>query len=527
MKSLRIFLASLLIVSSASAQDKSAGDTFPFEDFPDFDANADESKKSETAEAPAESTSTESAQAPAPKKKKPEEEEEEVPPFSDEELAATASETEKAQPLDEALPEETAPPKAQAKAAAEEPIKDDAEPSAADQLTVTAPAAPDPLLSQPTNTEDFGGDQESLMSTGAELPDDVKALEDRLQNAEAQYGEERARQEGLGDPGEGLAPSDKFSRVPLRPPMSDANWLRWAGPMAQKDYKIRRGDSLWAVSERLFGNPYLWPKIWHLNARITNPHIIEKGMTLSFNPGNPGSAPELAFRPDAADVGNVGIHPLTKLDKKRTLLELIDETLRTQISSSHPPFQYFMLDRKPDVIGQIPDALMRTGRSFLVEGDRFRLNLGDGVYPIVKMQAVTEHFVRGYRVRWTGLVSVRDRQAQIVKAFTEIEKGDEIVNRRFQLSPLAVHKDVIGPEYRNETAIVALDEGAKSHGATGQMMGVLFPGIGLGPRPGALLEVQVGANRKVQALLIDRDQRFGTLWIVDSDQEMTTDDKLF
>jgi nucleoid-associated protein YgaU len=527
MKSLKIFLASMLIVSTASAQEKNTGDSFPFEDFPDFDAGADKSNKSTTEEAPEENLKSAAAPSIPKKKKKSEEEIEEAPPFSDEELAATASESETAPPIESALPEESAPPEAQAKSVVEEPVQDDVVTPAPDQLTVTAPAAPDPLLSQPTNTEDFGDGQESLMSSGAELPDDVKALEVRLQNAEAQYGEERARQEGLGDPGEGLAPSDKFSRVPLRPPMSDANWLRWAGPMAQKDYKVRRGDSLWAVSDRLFGNPYLWPKIWHLNARITNPHLIEKGMTLSFSPGNPGSAPELAFRPDSSDVGNVGLHPLTKLDKKRTLLELIDETLRTQISSSHPPFQHFMLDRKPEVIGRIPDALMRTGRKFLVEGDRFRLNLGDGVYPIVKMTAVTENFVRGYRVRWTGLVSVRDRQAEIVKAFTEIEKDDEIVNRRFQLSPLAVHKDIIGPEYRNETAIVTLDEGAQSQGATGQMMGVLFPGIGLGPRPGALLEVQVGANRKVQALLIDRDQRFGTLWIVESEQEMTTDDKLF
>ncbi|MEO5667658.1 MAG: LysM peptidoglycan-binding domain-containing protein, partial [Bdellovibrionota bacterium] len=406
-----------------------------------------------------------------------------------------------------------------------EPTKENKE-----QLTVTAPvtpSAPDPLLSQPTNTGDFSGEQDSLMSNGAEVPDDIKALENRLQSAETQFGEERSKAEGLGEPGEGLPPSDKFDRVPLRPPMSDSNWLRWAGPMAQKEYKIRRGDSLWAVSDRLFGNPYLWPKIWHLNARITNPHIIERGMTLSFNPGNPGSAPELAFRPDADDVNNTTVYPLTKLDKKKTLLEMIDETLREQISESHPPFHHFLLDHKPAVVAKVPSLSGHSGRVFYVEGDRFRLNIGDGIYPVVKVEETTKNFVHGYKVHWTGLIKVEDKQAEITKAFSEIEVGDELVQRRFQLSPLAIHKDTIGPEYREETKLVPVDNAVQGNAGAGQMMGILFPGIGLGPRPGALLEIQVGSNKKVQALLVDRDERFGTLWVIEGDQEATFDDQVF
>jgi len=502
MKTLRLVL-SMLLVSHVWAQDASNSESFPFEDFPDFDSSSEQGASNDT---PPEAPATAAPAAP--------------------------TQAAEADPLEEELllieEDEQAPP-AQASQPAAKPT--DSEPAAPleeedQKLTVTAPASPDPLLSQPTNTEDFNEGQESLMSSDSEVPADIKALENRLEAAEGEYSEKRAAEQGLGEPGEELAPSDKFARVPLRPPMSDANWLRWAGPMAQKDYKIRRGDSLWVVSERLFGNPYLWPKIWHLNAKITNPHIIEKGMTLSFNPGNPGSAPELAFRPDAADVNSISIHPLTKLDKTKTLLEMIDETLRSQISSSHPPFRHFLLDHKPEVIGKMPEVFAGS-RRFYVEGDRFRLNMGDGLFPIVQVSSLTERFVRGYRVRWIGLVQVRDKQAEVVKAFTEIVPGDEIVQRRFQLSPLAVHKDTIGPEYRKDTAIVGLDEGAKSIGGTGQMMGVLFPAIGIGPRPGALLEVQVGRNKKVQALLVDRDQRFGTLWIVGGDQELTIEDQIF
>jgi nucleoid-associated protein YgaU len=493
-----IFLLLGLSLSAGLHAQDSDSDIFPFEDFPDFDASAPDASLS------AEEGSLE---------------EDELEPFAELETLADQIEAPPAEAVRRAqLQESSPPPRPDVSASA--PL------ITTDQLTITAPSAPDPLLSQPTNFEDFGG-QESLMSTGSEFPEDIRALEDRLRSAESAYSEDRRRQEGLGEPGEGLAPSEKFARVPLRPPMSDANWVRWAGPMTQKNYTIRRGDSLWTVSERLFGNPYLWPKIWHLNASITNPHIIERGMTLNFNPGNPGSAPELAFRNDAVDPRDLAFYPLTKLEKRRTLLEVIDETLRRQISNTHPPFQFFLLDRKPEVIAKMPNALTRSGRTFFVEGDRFRLNLGDGVFPVIRTRSVTERFVRGHRVRWLGLISVKDGHAEVVRAFAEIESGNEIVKRRFQLSPLAIHRDTIGPEYRDETTLVKLDDGAETHGGHGNMMGVLFPAVGLGPRPGALLEVQVGSTKRVQALLVDRDQRFGTLWVVDGDQEISLGDKIF
>ncbi len=501
-------------VGAVHAQD--SGEDFPFEDFPDFD-----SPSAGATSSPGASSGGNAATGTSGGEDFSELEDAFYDPFEE---GATASSGQA--PAPNTPPPATAPAPPPASQSTGTAQSSPAAP-APEQLTVTTPAPPDPALSQPTNTVDFGG-QESLLGDGSNFPDDIRALEERLKGAEAAYGEERIRQEGLGDPGENLAPSDKFARVPLRPPMSDANWVRWVGPLTQKDYKIRRGDSLWTVSERLFGNPHLWPKIWQLNARITNPHIIERGMTLNFSPGNPGSAPELAFRNDPSESGkDVSIYPLTKLEKKRTLLELIDETLRRQISTSHPPFQYFLLDNKPQEITKLPPVLERSGRRFFVEGDRFRLDIPDGVFPIVRTRVVTERFVRGHRVRWLGLVSVRNKQAEIVKAFAELEAGDEVVRRRFQLSPLAIHRDTLGPEYREETSLVMLEDGAETHGGHGNMMGVLFPAIGVGPRPGALLEVQVGATRRVQALLVDRDQRFGTLWIVDGDQEVSLGDKIF
>jgi hypothetical protein len=39
-------------------------------------------------------------------------------------------------------------------------------------------------------------------------------------------------------------------------------------------YTVRRGDTLWDITGRYYGNPYHWPRVWSYNPEITNPHWI-------------------------------------------------------------------------------------------------------------------------------------------------------------------------------------------------------------------------------------------------------------
>lgn len=513
------FVLASIISFSVFAQEED--DDLEFEEFPDLELPVEDTTSNELDDSPSEATSPSTGAT---------SNQTSVPPgqATDDEEAAQAS----GQPKNNVLKMDTTGASTETTEITDEDLKsldDEVVPVSPvpDQLKVTAPETASSLDDSPTNLGDFGAPSESLFNNETQYPDDIKALESRLQDAESSYGDQRRREEGLVEPGDDLPPPEQFSRVPLGPPMSDANWVRWAGPMATKEYKIRKGDSLWAVSERLFGNPYLWPKIWHLNASVTNPHIIERGMVLSFNPGNPNSAPELAYRPTQNDLRGIGLHPLTSLDKQKTLLEIIDDNLRRQIGAPHPPFQFFLLDSKPKVLAEIPSVPNRSGRRFWVEGDSFRTKLGDGIFPIIRSEHVLEKSTSAYRIRWIGLLEVQNQKATVNKSFVELREGDEVVQRRFTLSPLAVHNDNIGPLYREETHLVAIQEGASYQGGEGQMMGIRFPAIGLGPRPGAILEIQVGHNRKSKALLVDRDQRMGTLWILEGDQEVSVTDKIY
>lgn len=59
--------------------------------------------------------------------------------------------------------------------------------------------------------------------------------------------------------------------------------LVWADylPIVRKDapqtYIVKKGDTLWDISSYFLDNPWLWPKLWHANSYIKNPHLIYPG----------------------------------------------------------------------------------------------------------------------------------------------------------------------------------------------------------------------------------------------------------
>lgn len=75
--------------------------------------------------------------------------------------------------------------------------------------------------------------------------------------------------------------------------VSNTDWNELATQAKVSTYTVVKDDWLFKISKRLFGSGFYYPKIWALNQFITNPHLIEPGMVLSFTTGSGDRAPEI------------------------------------------------------------------------------------------------------------------------------------------------------------------------------------------------------------------------------------------
>lgn len=63
------------------------------------------------------------------------------------------------------------------------------------------------------------------------------------------------------------------------------NELNPAAPEPGKAYHIvRKGDTLWGITEQQLGDPRMWPRVWSYNPHLQNPHWIYPGDQLRMRP---------------------------------------------------------------------------------------------------------------------------------------------------------------------------------------------------------------------------------------------------
>ena len=58
-----------------------------------------------------------------------------------------------------------------------------------------------------------------------------------------------------------------------------------ASAAKEQIYTIKKGDTLWDLSQRFIDDPYYWPNIWAKNSEITNPHLIFPGQKIRILDG--------------------------------------------------------------------------------------------------------------------------------------------------------------------------------------------------------------------------------------------------
>lgn len=78
----------------------------------------------------------------------------------------------------------------------------------------------------------------------------------------------------------GIHPLAAADRPPQDLHLVDGHWTAWDPPQppaGSQVHVIQRGDTLWDLAARFYGDPYLWPQVWEKNQYILDAHWIYPG----------------------------------------------------------------------------------------------------------------------------------------------------------------------------------------------------------------------------------------------------------
>ncbi len=137
-------------------------------------------------------------------------------------------------------------------------------------------------------------------------------------------------------------------------------------------HKVQRGDTLWSICEKYYGDPAIWPKLWEMNPFVTNPHLLK-----------PGDIITLIEKEDMLKKKAFPGKPSREIAKAAPQMKGIDLSILTTPST----MGYFSLNKvepwgeiygstKSEIIAQKGDKIfVNINRSGVKPGDEFRVAL--------------------------------------------------------------------------------------------------------------------------------------------------------
>jgi LysM repeat protein len=253
-------------------------------------------------------------------------------------------------------------------------------------------------------------------------------------------------------------------------------------------YVIKRGDTLWGLSERFIKDPNYWPNMWSKNDEITNPHVIYPGQQvrvfanrLEFVPPGEDALPRMANAPkQAAEV------------KAAEILQDVAEERRFTIMGS----EGFLMETgsKPfgSIIGASNDRIV-TGMDDIVYTDIGRVNgvRGGEKFSIFSDEGPVSHPVTneimGDKIIPIGTLQLTDveqkaSRAIITRNYKEITPGSYLNpfrnDRRREVSLKMASRDLRGYILDSQTGtqiiaagdVVFIDLGSNQGAVPGNML---------------------------------------------------------
>ena len=197
-----------------------------------------------------------------------------------------------------------------------------------------------------------------------------------------------------------------------------------------RTYVIKKGDTLWGISQKFLKDPHYWPSLWSNNPFVTNPHLIYPGQKIAIYDGRLELVPVGEENPAGGD-----------LAKSTPEMPIPQESITIKV---HQGALGFISQEEFDAAGTLVDTtdnrlLIGTGETVFLEMENLGSIAPGDIYALFEVKDPVLHPVTrqkvGYHINELGTLRVTELNDQvatgeITKAFKEILRGAKL--RPFQ-----------------------------------------------------------------------------------------------
>jgi hypothetical protein len=201
------------------------------------------------------------------------------------------------------------------------------------------------------------------------------------------------------------------------------------------EYTIRKGDTLWDISEKKLNNPFFWPRIWKANPYIKNPDLIFPGQKLNI----PTDISETKKEEIQEEIGVVPKKAEKEIVPVKITPKKITAQKKNYLASKEILLQGGYISDDIKSIGKIYGSPQR--KTLLGRGDYVYIktdtpaNINDKFYIIGKPEKVIHPITEdpiGYLIRINGVLEVvgednGNKKALILESYNEIAIDDMLM----------------------------------------------------------------------------------------------------
>jgi len=205
-------------------------------------------------------------------------------------------------------------------------------------------------------------------------------------------------------------------------------------------YTVRRGDTLWDITGRYYGNPYHWPRVWSYNPEITNPHWIYPMDHIRLRPE--GEATAQASLPSSQGPAERTPRPGAGTVRLRDQGYLEEDALEDVGVIIGSPEENMLLSTYDDVYVRFgEDADVRPGSDYTV-------------FREIDLDEERSNDEEGVLVRILGVIRLQDYDQDREMGRGTITEALDPIERGYHLAPIPRRFDMVPPR-ENAQEVVA------------------------------------------------------------------------